>query len=231
MNTLNKVLSTAALATVCFTLSINSASAVTLWNEDINGDLSDNGLAPTNVGTLQVGTNSLKATFNAGTTNPSPDYFTFKIPKGLALKDIILNSWSPLDEDIAFFAVQQGSIFDFVVPPNRDNAVGLLGWTHLRIAQVGTNILPEMAASNLPPSESGFNLPAPWVPGATGFSLPLKSGEYSFWLRQGGDVNITVEMDFNTVPVPETGLAPVVALGLGLGGFLMKKRRKCNFTL
>ena len=65
-----------------------------------------------------------------------PDYFTFTVPEGLVLTEIALHSWtaSPTFEDIAFFAVQEGTQFDFVFPnENQENpADPLLGWSHLR---------------------------------------------------------------------------------------------------
>lgn len=237
-----------------------SAQASTLWNEATDGDLSDDGLAPTSLGPLALGSNRLKATFNAGTLSPSPDYFTVEIPEGLGLKNIALNRWKtkPTFEDIAFFAVQSGPVFDFVVPADRSNADGLLGWTHLRSTQVGSNkVLTELARSNQPPSESGVNafyqaeaqtyspeilaefpdlpdklraLGEQWVPGAEGFEKPLGAGTYTFWLRQGSDTDITVDLDFqtasldNTVKTPE----PVSWLALGMlstAGFFLKRQR------
>lgn len=254
-NLFGKILFSVALTAATISFS-TTAEAASLWNETINGDLSDDGLNPTALGALQVGTNSLKATFNAGTTNPSPDYFTFAVPEGLVLEEIILRSWSssPTFEDIAFIGMQEGTLFDFVVPPDRGSAAGLLGWSHLRSTQLNTNkVLFEMSVANLSPTVSGVanfynqeadsnpyppdvlaqfpdlpdrlrDLTNQWAPGATGFDLPLGPGNYSIWLRQGSDVNITVKLDFNTaavsepesVPEPTTILGIVAALGLGV---------------
>ncbi|NJO93270.1 MAG: PEP-CTERM sorting domain-containing protein [Hydrococcus sp. RM1_1_31] len=130
---------------------------------------------------------------------------------------------------LPFFGVQEGNRFDFVVPPEQNSASGLLGWTHLRSAQIGNDILAEIGSSNLSPEESGFPLPAPWVPGATGFEAPLMAGDYTFWLRQGSDVNITVELDFETVAVPvavpESFSLTGTAVALGLGWLLRKKAK------
>lgn len=252
-------LSLAALMAAPFGLSVAPvASAATLWNESIEGDLSDDGLNPTHLDSLSPGSNSLKATFNAGTDDPSPDYFTIDIPEGLALSGIELLSWdaSPIFEDIAFMAVQPGPVFNFTVPEDKGNANGLLGWSHLRSTQVGTNkVLFEMSVSDQAPSESGVaafyaeeadSYPAEllkndselddrlrvlgdqWVPGAEGFNIPLEAGTYSFWLRQGSDVDITTEFDFKTVavstPEPMSGLAMSLALGTGL--LALRKQRK-----
>ncbi len=225
-----------------------AAKAFSFYDEKVDGDLSNDGLNPTQLGKLTPGRNTLKATFNAGEIDPDPDYFTFTIPEGQVLEEIILRSWdsSPVFEDIAFIGMQEGVVFDFVVPEDRGSAEGLLGWSHLRSTQVDTNkVLIEMSVSNQNPTESGVadfynqeadsnpyppevleefpdledrlrDLTNQWVPGATGFDIPLGAGDYSFWLRQGSDVNITTQLDFNTVPEPFTILGTGVALGFGV---------------
>ncbi|MEO0488138.1 MAG: PEP-CTERM sorting domain-containing protein [Cyanobacteria bacterium J06659_2] len=232
-----------------------AAQAAILWSESNQGDLSSEGLNPTQLGSLSAGSNTLSATFNAGVVSPDSDYFTFEIPEGFALTEIVLQSWraSPEFEDVAFFAIQAGDQFDFVVPADRSNADGLLGWTHLRSTQVGTNkVLFETSVSDKPPTETGvadfyaeegslysqdlldqfpdlpdrlLALEDQWVPGATGFDLPLESGTYSFWLRQGSDVDITTIFDFKTAPVstPEPISAIAVGLAFAFSGLLLKR--------
>ena len=251
-NFLKKFPVSVVLTMVLFGLP-TAAKAFSFYDEDVDGDLSNDGLNPTQLGPLTPGTNSLKATFNAGEIDPDPDYFTFTIPEGQVLEEIILRSWdsSPVFEDIAFIGMQEGVVFDFVVPEDRGSAEGLLGWSHLRSTQVGTNkVLIEMSVSNQNPTESGVadfynqeadsnpyppevleefpdledrlrDLTNQWVPGATGFDIPLGAGDYSFWLRQGSDVSITTQLDFNTVPEPLTILGTGVALGFGI---LFKRR-------
>lgn len=186
------------------------AKATTLWDESVNGDLSNNGLTPTELGQLQPGINTLTATFFAGGTAPDPDYFTLEVPSGLYLQNIILRNYIST-EDIAFFGLQAGSVFDFVITSPTD-ATGLLGWTHIQMAQVDTDILDDMGASNLSPIASG----------ATGFTPPLRPGNYSFWLRQGSEVPVTITMDFvAVVPEPLTLLGSATAIGFG---FLFKRK-------
>lgn len=268
---LNSFLSRFSLVAAIPTLTLlsfsSTAKAFSFYNEEINGPLSNDGLNPTVLGELTLGTNLLKATFNAGETNPSPAYFTFNVPQGIVLTNIVLKSWEtePNFEDIAFFAMQKGTKFDFVFPNDLDNpAEGLLGWSHLRSTQVGDKekVLWEMSVSNLSPEDSGlkaiyeeeannnpyspeqiarlpdddteeelinnlFNLTERWEPGAEGFSLPLEPGDYSFWLRQGSDINITVELDFNTakarVPEPFSVVGTFTAFGLGI---MLKRKRQ-----
>ena len=267
---LNIFLSRFSLVVAISTLTLLSVSPTTkafsLHNEDLDGNLSDNGLNPTVLGELNLGTNSLKATFNAGETNPSPDYFTFTVPEELVLTEIVLQSWetSPEFEDIAFFAIQRGTVFDYVFPNDNlaNPAEGLLGWSHLRSTQVGDKekILLEMSLSNLEPQVSGLkeiyeeeannnpysseqiarlpkdvteqdlidslnNLTGLWASGATGFSLPLEPGDYSLWLRQGSDINVTVELDFNTAKAPVPEPFSIVGIFTAFGWGIMLKRK------
>lgn len=196
-------------------LSFSSpAKAVTLWDESVNGDLSDNGLTPTNLGKLQPGNNTLTATFSLGQANPDADYFTFEVPQKLSLAQIILKSLTPEDE-VAFFAVVTGSVFDFVF--TGPDATGLLGWIDMGQEEVGTDILDDMGRANLSPIASG----------ATGFTPPLGAGNYSFWLRQGGETPVTVTVDFVTsVPEPSSVVGLGTILGFGFGAFLKRNHSR-----
>lgn len=256
------LLSATLVASMLGLAAPKQAFAITLWDEDISGDLSDEGLHPTSLGALGLGSNSLEATFNAGTENPSPDYFTITVPEGLALEEIILKSWksSPTFEDIAFIAVQRGNVFDYEVPEDKASSAGLLGWSHLRSTQVGTNkVLREISTSNLDHTTSGTaafyqeeadshpypqsvlhespdlvanlrGLTEQWAPGAEGFETPLTAGDYTFWLRQGSDIDITAQLDFqttaNTDEVPEPLSIFGTGLALGFGYFFRKKKQQ-----
>ncbi len=257
------------LVTSTLTLLIvpTTATAGILYDESATGaiDLSNVNLEPTFLGSLDKGSNTLNANFNA----EFPDYFTLVVPEGLALTNIALNSWQATDEfgastfeDIAFFAVQTGNTFDFeyrASDPPGNRAVGLLGWSHLRTtqlldSQVGDTLIPasdkillEMSRSNTNSLTNGIDaiyqaeadsdpyaglddrdalterlrtLSTTWEFGAEGFSLPLESGVYSFWLRQGSPTLIEVDLDFQTASTPEPfsliALATVVGLGITL---------------
>lgn len=277
---MNKVFVNISCSIVATAIALSfptSTKAFTFYDEAMDGELSDLPDTTTQLGSLALGTNTLKATFNS----LAYDYFSFTVDEGQVLTDIILKSWNtdPVFEDIAFIGITEGSTFDFVYGgiANPDPATGLLGWSHLRSTQVGTNkILTEMSLSNLTPSESGLdivvneeadsnpytseqlaNLPdgvtedilktnlrnlgtigtpttgtGGWFSGATGFELPLGPGDYSIWLRQGSETNMSIELDFNTtaVPVPEPSTLLGIGAVMGVGAFLKragwKKQRR-----
>ena len=237
------------------------------YDEGLYGDLSDDGLTPTDLGSLMPGLNNLKATFFKDADGNSLDYFTFTIDEGSALDAIILNSWGAEHtfEDIGFVAIVEGSVFDYdlATSPPEARATGLLGWSHLRRTQVGTpKILEEMAVSDMdvldvayfqeeldqdPYAGLGLDpmdkatlegsllaLAGKWEAGAMGFDLPLGPGTYSMWLRQGSDVEISVDMDFIAVAGPENPAVSVpeptgvlgTAVAFGLAALAGKKRKR-----
>ena len=255
-----KLISTIAL--IASLLVPSSVQAFSLYpegyQEDRDGDLSNDGATPTMLGSLTFAENSnfLRATFSS----EDPDYFTFTVPEKQVLTAIELLSWDtePVFDDIAFIAMQEGTIFDFMFPnTNPEQAEGLLGWSHLRSTQVGTDkILKEMAVSGETPESVGLDLVyqeeaasnpyeglglAPeqeaillenlatlaedWKPGAEGFDFPLRSGEYSIWLRQGLGAEMTVELNFITASVPEPGTILGLVTVLGFAGFNSRKKR------
>ena len=184
------------------------------YREACDGDLSNDREDPTNIRMLRVGGTRLTATFNNCSEAPDPDYVTFRVPRGRKLVAVELLRWtaSPVWEDIGFTGIVDGPVFDFTFPnPGNPDApaTGLLGWSHLRAAQVGgSGVLGEMAESNVDPASSGFDqvlidegneaLIDRWAPGAEGFDGSLGPGRYSMWLRQGSCTDITVDLRFVT---------------------------------
>ena len=176
-----------------------SASAVPIWTEGVDGDLSNDRLAPTSLGVLGNGTHGISGTTVVG----DRDYFTIVIPSGSVLSQIVLTQFDqPLE--LAFLAVQSGTTI--TVDPLAPSAATLLGWVHPSAALLGTDILDDMGAGG----------------GAIGFLPPLGSGTYSFWLQQTGGAVIGYGFDFVVVPEP----AAAVMLALGLAGLAVAGRRR-----
>jgi hypothetical protein len=180
------------MAMVC---AAGSAAAVPLYSESVSGDLSGNRAAPTNLGTLTLGTNVLNGT----TGNSDRDYFRVTVAAGQTLSAITLLTYQSADGR-SFLGVQSGSVI--TEDPNSANVANMLGYTHFGFATAasqGTNILDDIGA--------GF--------GAIGFVGTLGPGTYTFWLQQLGAAT-TYSLDFVTVPSP--GALGVMMAGMaGLG--------------
>lgn len=162
------------------------------YNESVDGDISDNPNAPLSL-ELEEGTNSL----SASSTEGDLEYVTVTIPNGFQLDSLFLSNYASLDP-VAFVAVQSGTTF--TEPTSGTDVGNLLGWSHFGSAQEGTDILDNIGTGS----------------GTIGFSAPLPSGDYTFWLQQLGEpTNYT--LDFNVSAEEPT--MPTVSLQTISGTF------------
>jgi hypothetical protein len=185
---------------LAFAMSLGtSVSAGVVHNEALDGDLSNDPFAPTEI-TLSLGVNSLLATSVFG----DREYVALTIPVGMQLSQLILISYVG-EDDTAFIAVQEGSTM--TEPPTKTNPANLLGWTHFGpgAGNVGLDILPDIG--------TGFD--------AIGFVPPLSAGTYTFWIQQTGELPATYQFDFVVVPGP--GAAALLAVGAVCG---VRRRRR-----
>lgn len=169
-----------------------AARADLLWNEPSQGDLSNNRLQPTAFN-LNLGSNELIGFLAGGASGPIDlDYFSVTIPAGMQLAHMNLLDYLSVDQ-VAFIAIQPGPIF----PDDPENVSpgDLMGWLHVGSENVGTDILTSMGTHGI------------------GFTPPLPSGTYSFWMQQTDDPTDYL-MDFVVVPAPGSfallALAPTV---------------------
>ena len=177
------------------TLNANAAA----WNEAVNGDFSNNGLAPTAVAFANGVNTVLGTTGNAG-QGVDRDYFTFVVPTGTNLTALRLLNNTTVSGSSSFIGIQAGS--QVTVSPSGAGAENLIALGHYSNDQIGTNILPSILLS----------------PTGT-----LPSGTYSVWVQELGGL---VDYGFDFVITPATasessGDAPlptwaylVLALGL-----------------
>jgi hypothetical protein len=186
-------------------LTVPSASwAAFAYDEASNGDLSNDGLAPT---VLDAGEGD--NTLGGYTVSGDLDYLTFNVGPGLQLEAIMLWVFDSTD-DLAFMAVQSGS--QFTEPPVGTDPGNLLGWVHFGPALLGTDILDDMGLGD----------------GAIGFTPPLPSGDYSFWIQQTGSEQVNYQFDFviSAAPVPVPAAAYLFGSGLlALGGYARRLRK------
>jgi hypothetical protein len=177
MSSLNTPLLRFAVA-ICFVVAAPSRAA-TIWNESTNGDLSGNMSTPTSL-TLAAGNNDLFATTQGGDL----EYVTVTVPAGGTMTGLFLRSYNSSDQT-AFMALQRGATF--TESPFAPNIANLLGYSHFGSIGVGFNLLPGLGIAQ----------------GAQGFTPPLQSGPYTFWLQQlGGTTNYQLDFVVSAPPVP-----------------------------
>jgi hypothetical protein len=181
-----------------------TARAVVVWNEGIDGDLSNSGAAPTALA-LSFGSNTLTAT-SIGGTGIDREYVAFSMPSGSQLSQVVLTAYASADA-LAFIGVQSGSTF--TEPPTGTNPGNLLGYSHFGPGALGTGV-DYLAAIG-----TGF--------GSQGFTPPLPGGNYTFWIQQtSSSSSATYTWDF--VVAPEPGAIALLCAG-ALALPLVRRRR------
>ncbi len=189
-------LRTIALAGLVAAAFAHSATAASIWDESVNGDLSSDPGAPT-VLALALGTNSI-----TGTTQSDMDFFTVTVPDGASFAQLLLTSFESTD-DLAFLAIESGTVItDLGSPAN------LLGWLHPSAALVGADIFDDLALGA----------------GALGFTAPLGPGTYTLWMQQTGPEPVAYGIDLVVVAVPEPPVGALFVLGLGALAIARRRR-------
>lgn len=181
-----------------------------VYDEGTMGELSADNTLPTPIFfQFQPGTNTVVGEISNGTA----DIFTFQIAEGYQLSSLVLGSYDPPD-DRMFVAMSTGnqfpSSFDDVNDPFFPDTSEWLGSFLIGGANLNTDVLGLIGGpSNL---------------GGTGFTPPLGSGDYSFYIQQTGDPT-SYSLDFNVTAVPEPSMG--FACGLALIG-IIGYRRLCR---
>lgn len=173
-----------------------------VYNESVFGDLSNSGLSPT---FISVASGSNQILGNTG--NLDRDYFKITVPVNFKLTSIKVQPGTAAGGEFSFIGLQAGN--QVTVAKNPTSAAGLLGWWHYSDGDIGTDILSQMSVPSF---------------GSTGFTAPLGSGNYAFWI-QDFDLGLSpYRFDINISQVP----LPSAYLGFLFGmGFLGMARNRC----
>lgn len=200
------LLQRAAVAVAMMALAASAQAAG--WNEGVDGDFSNNGLAPTLV-SLSAGSNTVWGTTGRAVSGGPVDldYFTITIPAGFLLSALNVLPGTTALGDGSFIGLMAGNTF--TIPPNTGNAVGMLGWTLFSEVNVGDNLLIAMSA--------------PFV-GSSGFTPPLPAGNYSFWVQETGVGVSTYGFALEVTAVPEPSTVLSMLGGLALLSVALKRR-------
>ncbi|ANT62119.1 hypothetical protein AYJ57_16945 [Salipiger sp. CCB-MM3] len=145
------------------------------------GDFSDDRLAPSDIGAMQIGDNILYAS-QQGDGQPGDrdrDYITFTVPEGMVLSALVLDGYVSTSTDNAgFMGLQEGSAVTVdPVTGAPDGSEGLLAGMVYGDGNLNNDLLPILAAGD-PNDAQGADFP--------GFTAPLGAGTYTLWLNQGG---------------------------------------------
>lgn len=188
-------LTAAALAAL-----LASAANATIYDEAIDGDLSNDRFAPTSIA-LSMGLNTVTMdVIDSDTPNGDLDYFTFTLGAGESIDSItLIESSNPLGgfDSAAFVGLAFDSFFDF--DPDTFAGDGLEGFVITTPDLVGNDILLDLS---------------------DGLSS-LGAGDYTFWVQQTGADLTRVSLGINVVPAP----ASIAMLGL-LGAAAPRRRRR-----
>jgi hypothetical protein len=199
-----------ALSAFVLMLGLTGAPrAAVVWDEAVNGPFGDFD-HQTQLGAFKLGDNEIRGV--TGQTSPGVfdrDYFTFTVPAGLGLAElIVINATSAGPLGISFIGIEAGTAITVPPTPTPPDASFLLGWRHYGPDDIGNDILAAIG-SPIPPM------------GAAGFTPPLGPGSYAVWIQETGMCNCVYDFDFVLVPEP----ASMAGLFTGLALLLLVWRR------
>ena len=197
----------AALVFALFASISTSANAQVVF-DDVNGNASSDGAAPTSVA-FSLGSNIINGTV----TSPGNvrNFYTFTIGAGQELSAIDLDAISVVDaagavsSDPGFYALIDGT-----TGTNPVDGFANLGGDLYGPSSLGVDLLAGI-------SDGGES-------SGSGFSS-IGAGDYTFVIQQTGDEVSSFSLDFQvTTAVPEP-TSTVLLAGLGLVGLARRRRR------
>lgn len=177
------------------------SSADINYNESINGDLSNDTAAPTDLGIVDLGKNVISGLLE-NSVNFDPDVFSFTVEAGLQLDDVSFTSMTDSQAE-HFLAFNDGLVS---MSPGDNLITTLLDSSH-----VGLNFLDD----TLPNTYGGSG-----VGGG-----PLSAGTYHIWFQEtdGVDYDYTISIS-TSAAIPEPGSAMIVMF-MGVCALASRRRK------
>lgn len=177
------------LTTLLLTLP-GLASAATIWDEGVDGDLSGVGASPTGL-VLGVGANTIVGTIgdngNTGATDGTDaDYFSFLVAPGTSVTSITVDSYT-------FAPNNPGSSFA--------GYVGGAGFAGQSGGDVDAFLTFNAGSGDIAPGLGG----------------PYGPGTHSFWLQEISPTVVSYQLTFTLVPEPSFGVLMLSAFGALVG--------------
>jgi hypothetical protein len=185
----------ATIAAGASLLAAGAAAQPFDYNEFVDGDLSGDIAAPTDLGPTGLGTNRVRLTVeNSAQPGGDFDVFTFRIQDGQELAALILEDYISAD-GIAFIAFDDAPTFP--VDPNTGDPFAFAGGALFGtdIGGVGGDILPDLLAPTA---------------GGSGFAGPVGPGVYTFFVQQTGEI-AEAQLGFVIIPSPASASLLFVA--------------------
>ena len=191
------------LAALSATVVIGSASGEIVFDEAVDGDLSDNYLAPT---VIEFTGAENTVVFSTDREGDDRDLFTFNVAEGFQLTGIVLDLFDTNSDEPGnrgFMGFSTGSVLG--TDPDSPDPAELLGYALPAAADSGTDFITIMAEAT----------------GVQGYDAPLPSGDYTFWAQETSPTIDDWVITFVVSEVPGPG-----ALALfGLAGVVGRRRR------
>ena len=159
------------------------------FNGTVFGDFSDDGTAPTDLGVLVSGDNTLVARQvgdDDGLLGRDRDFFTFEVAEGEVLSALTLEGFVNEDQfdSFGFIGIAAGTSIS-IDGTSPSNLIGGL------IFGGESDLLTPLSKGD-PIEQDGVITDFP------GFETPLPAGQYTIWLNQGADLPTTVTLKLTT---------------------------------